>query len=45
VSPAEAIFVDDFIKNVEGAQAVGMNAIHFRDPESALVDLKTLLKI
>jgi len=45
VSPGEAVFVDDFDENVEGARAVGMSAIHFRDPESALVELKNLLKI
>lgn len=27
--PAEAIFIDDFMHNVEGAQAVGMVAIHY----------------
>jgi epoxide hydrolase-like predicted phosphatase len=45
VSPSEAVFVDDFLENVEGARAVGMSAIHFRDPESALDELKRLLKI
>jgi len=44
VSPNEAVFVDDFIENVKGAQAVGMSAIHFKDPESALTELKGLLK-
>jgi epoxide hydrolase-like predicted phosphatase len=33
VSPTEALFVDDFIENVEGARAVGMRAILFRSPE------------
>jgi len=27
--PAESVFVDDFAHNVEGAQAVGMRAIHY----------------
>jgi len=45
VSPGEAVFVDDFDENVEGARAVGMSAIHFRDPESAMAELKSLLKI
>jgi HAD superfamily hydrolase (TIGR01509 family) len=45
VSPGEAVFVDDFIENVEGARSVGMSAIHFRDPESALAELRSLLKI
>lgn len=28
--PDEAIFIDDFAHNVEGAQAVGMHAIHYK---------------
>jgi epoxide hydrolase-like predicted phosphatase len=27
--PAEAVFVDDFMHNVDGARAVGMHAIHY----------------
>jgi len=45
VSPAESIFVDDFIENVEGARAVGMSAIQFRDVDQAVSQLKALLKI
>ena len=45
VRPQEAVFVDDFPENVEGARAVGMSAIHFRDSESATAGLKSLLKI
>jgi glucose-1-phosphatase len=29
LAPQETIFIDDFPHNVEGARAVGMNAIHF----------------
>ncbi len=43
VSPAEAIFVDDFYENIEGCEKVGMKGIHFRDPETALQQLKKLL--
>ncbi len=42
VAPEEAVFIDDFIENVEGARAVGMQAIHFKEPEAvqkALVEL------
>lgn len=28
-APAEAIFVDDFLRNVEGARAVGLHAVHY----------------
>ena len=45
VSPAESIFVDDFIENVEGARAVGMSAIQFRDVDQAVAQLRALLKI
>lgn len=45
VSPSEAVFVDDFIENVEGARAVGMSAIHFRDPEQAIKQIEKMLKI
>jgi epoxide hydrolase-like predicted phosphatase len=35
--PAEAcLFVDDIPTNCEGAEAIGMNAIHFRDNEQAI---------
>ena len=44
VSPSEALFVDDFIENVEGAQAVGMSAVHFTDPEQAIQQVKKYLK-
>ncbi|MFZ5881359.1 MAG: HAD family hydrolase [Chloroflexota bacterium] len=43
VQAGEAVFVDDFIENVEGARAVGMSAIHFREPNSALSELKNML--
>lgn len=32
VNPASALFIDDNLANVEGARAVGMDAIHFRQP-------------
>ena len=34
VKPEEALFIDDFIENVEGARQVGMPAIHFQEPEA-----------
>lgn len=45
VSANEALFVDDFIENVEGARALGMAAIHFQNPEQAIRDVKKHLKI
>ena len=43
VAPAEAVFLDDFPANVTGARAVGMQAIHFVQPEQALDELRKLL--
>lgn len=45
VNANEALFVDDFIENVEGARALGMTAIHFQSPEQAIRDVKRHLKI
>ena len=43
VSPNEAVLVDDFAKNIEGCQAVGMHGIHFREPQAAMTELKKML--
>lgn len=43
VSPNEAVFVDDMAENIEGCQAVGMHGIHFRDPQTAMTELKNML--
>ncbi len=45
VAPHECVFIDDSPKNVAGAKAAGMDAIHFADPdalESALQDRELL---
>ena len=43
VSPNEAVFVDDFLENIEACEKVGMKGIHFKDPESAMKQVKSLL--
>ena len=43
VRPKEAVFVDDFLINIEGCEKVGIKGIHFKDPGSALQQLKKLL--
>jgi len=43
VAASESVFLDDFPANVDGARAVGMQAIHFIQPEQALKELKHLL--
>lgn len=44
VTAPEAIFVDDFIENVEAARGLGMQAIHFTDPDQVRLRLQELLK-
>jgi epoxide hydrolase-like predicted phosphatase len=41
---AESVFVDDFPENVEGARAVGMQAMLFKEPEKAKEELQQLLR-
>ena len=43
VRPKEMVFVDDFAVNIEGCEKVGIKGILFRDPDSALKQLKALL--
>ncbi len=33
VQPEEAVFIDDFIQNIEGAKQAGLQTIHFTDPQ------------
>jgi putative hydrolase of the HAD superfamily len=42
--PGEAcLFVDDIEVNCEGARATGMSAVHFRDNEQAISEIRDLL--
>jgi epoxide hydrolase-like predicted phosphatase len=42
--PAEAcLFIDDLQPNVEGAEAAGMSAVHFRDNEQAIAEIRAAL--
>jgi epoxide hydrolase-like predicted phosphatase len=43
VRPDEAVFVDDFIENIEACEEIGMEAIHFKDPDSAIQQLKEII--
>jgi len=43
VQPAEAVFVDDVARNVEGARAIGMHAIQFRNTAQVRAELGELL--
>jgi putative hydrolase of the HAD superfamily len=42
--PAEAcLFIDDILVNVEGAEALGLNAVHFRDNGQAIAEIRAAL--
>jgi putative hydrolase of the HAD superfamily len=42
--PAEAcLFVDDLLPNIEGARRAGMVAVHFRDNEQAIAEIRQRL--
>ncbi len=43
VAPPQAIFVDDFLHNIQGAQSVGLNGILFRNRAQLLADLEKTL--
>jgi len=43
VQPDQAVFIDDFQHNIDGARAVGMQGIRFRSPEQLVADLGALL--
>jgi epoxide hydrolase-like predicted phosphatase len=45
ISPSEAIFVDDFVENVVGAENLGMHALHFTTPNRALGQIERLLHL
>ena len=42
-SPNEAVFIDDFARNIEGSRAVGIHAIHFLNCTQAWEELQSLL--
>ncbi len=42
IDPATTIFIDDSAKNVTGAEAVGIQAIHFKSPEQLRDELTQL---
>ena len=44
VAPAEAVFVDDRLENVEGARQVGLYAVQFNDRAQALLELAAILE-
>jgi len=45
IKAEQAIFVDDFEENIEGADKAGIFGIYFQDPQSVLETLNNLLNI
>jgi epoxide hydrolase-like predicted phosphatase len=45
VRPAEAVFIDDILINVEAAREQGLAAIQFLDTQQTLVDLQGMLGV
>jgi epoxide hydrolase-like predicted phosphatase len=43
VRPEESVFVDDMARNVEAARAVGMRAVHFRDTDQAIAEVRRII--
>jgi putative hydrolase of the HAD superfamily len=44
VEPAECLFIDDLVKNCDGATAAGWQAVHFTDTAAAIAELDRLLQ-
>lgn len=40
--PQETVFIDDLVKNVQGAQEVGLHGIHFTDAAHCRIELRRL---
>jgi len=45
VEPEACVFVDDVVRNVDGAAAVGMRGIHHTDPDVTIPELERLLGV
>jgi len=41
-TPADGVFVDDSLKNVEGARTFGLRAIHHRTPDETIAELRAM---
>jgi 2-haloacid dehalogenase len=42
VDPANAVFIDDNLRNVKAAEAMGITSLHFSSPEQLRADLQQL---
>ena len=41
-APGDAVFIDDVVANVEGAQAIGMHGVHHRSADQTIRELRAL---
>ena len=42
IDPAKAVFIDDSLRNIKGAEALGIKGIHFHDPKQLKNELTNL---
>ncbi|MEP6926450.1 MAG: HAD family phosphatase [Ginsengibacter sp.] len=40
INSSEAVFIDDSLRNIKGAEAIGIAGIHFQSPQQLLQDFK-----
>ena len=45
IQPANAVFDDDFEENVAAAAVMGMQTVHFKDPQQVMEHLRSLLSL
>jgi putative hydrolase of the HAD superfamily len=43
VAAGASIFIDDLLPNIEAARELGLQAVHFRDTEQAIAEIRALL--
>lgn len=41
ITPKKSVFIDDNLRNIEAANALGIHGIHFKNPEMLIQQLKT----
>ena len=44
IIPSQSVFIDDNLRNVEGAETLGVKGIHFKNPEQLKNELNQLIK-
>ena len=42
-APEECLFVDDIEHNIDAARSLGMSAVHYRDPDQAIPEIRAAL--